>query len=133
MSSRRSSREPVVKLMLRHDRLLGDALLGRAARSAVTWPSSPTRTLPTGCSRSAPPGVSKASTLARLCDQRGIDRRDVIAFGDMPNDLPMLGWAGHSVAVANAHPDVIASAHEVTASNDEAGVARVLERLFGLS
>ena len=57
----------------------------------------------------------------------------MIAFGDMPNDLPMLAWAGHAVAVANAHPDVIAAHDEVTASNDEAGVARVLERLFGLS
>jgi len=57
----------------------------------------------------------------------------VIAFGDMPNDLPMLAWAGYAVAVANAHPDVIATADEVTASNDEAGVARVLERLFGLN
>jgi hydroxymethylpyrimidine pyrophosphatase-like HAD family hydrolase len=48
----------------------------------------------------------------------------------MPNDLPMLTWAGHGVAVANAHPDVRAAADEVTATNDEAGVALVLERLF---
>ncbi len=75
-------------------------------------------------------GVSKATALARLCEQRDIDRRDVIAFGDMPNDLPMLAWAGHAVAVANAHPDVRAAADEVTASNDESGVALVLERLF---
>jgi hydroxymethylpyrimidine pyrophosphatase-like HAD family hydrolase len=54
----------------------------------------------------------------------------VIAFGDMPNDLPMLRWAGHGVAVANAHADVLNAADEVTASNDEAGVARVLERIF---
>ena len=54
----------------------------------------------------------------------------MIAFGDMPNDLPMLTWAGYAVAVANAHADVIAAADEVTASNEEAGVARVLERLF---
>jgi hydroxymethylpyrimidine pyrophosphatase-like HAD family hydrolase len=54
----------------------------------------------------------------------------VIAFGDMPNDLPMLAWAGHGVAVANAHPEVLALADELTASNDDAGVARVLERLF---
>jgi hydroxymethylpyrimidine pyrophosphatase-like HAD family hydrolase len=53
-----------------------------------------------------------------------------MAFGDMPNDLPMLEWAGYSVAVANAHPEVLAVADEVTASNDDAGVARVLERLF---
>jgi hydroxymethylpyrimidine pyrophosphatase-like HAD family hydrolase len=74
--------------------------------------------------------VSKATALARLCEQRNIDSRDVIAFGDMPNDLPMLSWAGHGVAVANAHPDVRAAADEVTASNDESGVALVLERLF---
>jgi hydroxymethylpyrimidine pyrophosphatase-like HAD family hydrolase len=48
----------------------------------------------------------------------------------MPNDLPMLAWAGHSVGMANAHPDVLAEVDEVTASNDEDGVARVLERWF---
>ena len=76
------------------------------------------------------PGVSKASSLAVLCERSGIESRDVVAFGDMPNDLPMLTWAGHGVAVANAHEDVLAAADEVTASNDEAGVAQVLERLL---
>ena len=75
-------------------------------------------------------GVSKASGLAVLCARRGIDRADVLAFGDMPNDLAMLEWAGRSVAVANAHAEVIAIADEVTASNDEGGVAQVLERLL---
>ena len=79
-----------------------------------------------------PDGVNQSARSLRFA-QRGIRREDVIAFGDMPNDLPMLTWAGHAVAVANAHPDVIAAADEVTASNDEAGVARVLERLFSLS
>jgi Cof subfamily protein (haloacid dehalogenase superfamily) len=74
-------------------------------------------------------GVSKASALAELCDELGFTAADVIAFGDFLNDLPMLAWAGHSVAVANAHPDVIAEADEVTASNDEDGVAVLLERL----
>ena len=74
-------------------------------------------------------GVSKAAALAELCDELGLTADDVIAFGDFPNDLPMLAWAGHAVAVANAHPDVIAEADEVTASNDEDGVALVLERL----
>ena len=49
----------------------------------------------------------------------------------MPNDLPMLAWAGRAVAVANAHPEVLAVADEVTASNDDDGVALVLERLVG--
>ena len=74
-------------------------------------------------------GVSKASALAELCDELGLTAADVVAFGDFLNDLPMLAWAGHAVAVANAHPDVIAEVDEVTASNDEDGVALVLERL----
>jgi hydroxymethylpyrimidine pyrophosphatase-like HAD family hydrolase len=49
----------------------------------------------------------------------------------MPNDVPMLQWAGHGVAVANAHEQVLAVADEVTASNDDDGVAKVIERLFG--
>jgi Cof subfamily protein (haloacid dehalogenase superfamily) len=75
-------------------------------------------------------GVSKASTLAALCAENGFEAADVLAFGDMPNDVPMLTWAGHGVAVANAHEDAIGVADEVTASNDEDGVARVLERFF---
>ena len=75
-------------------------------------------------------GVSKATGLARLCDDLGIDSAQVIAFGDMPNDLPMLHFAGRAVAVANAHPDVLAAADEVTASNDEDGVAVRIEILL---
>jgi hydroxymethylpyrimidine pyrophosphatase-like HAD family hydrolase len=54
---------------------------------------------------------------------------EVVAFGDMPNDLPMLAWAGRGVAVANAHPAVLAAADEVTDSNDDDGVATYLDRL----
>jgi Cof subfamily protein (haloacid dehalogenase superfamily) len=75
-------------------------------------------------------GVSKASTLAALCEQMGHRPQDVLAFGDMPNDVPMLRWAGHGVAVANAHEQAMAVADEVTASNDDDGVARVIERYF---
>ncbi len=49
-------------------------------------------------------GVTKAAALARVCDRLGVAAEDVVAFGDMPNDLPMLAWAGTSYAVANAHP-----------------------------
>jgi Cof subfamily protein (haloacid dehalogenase superfamily) len=76
------------------------------------------------------PGVSKVDTLERLCAQWGIDAQEVMAFGDMPNDLSTLRWAGTGVAVANAHPDVLACADLVTASNNDDGVAAVLEELF---
>jgi hypothetical protein len=73
-------------------------------------------------------GVTKAAALRGLCARLGIDATRVVACGDMPNDLPMRDWAGHGVAVANAHPDVLAAADEETLSNDEDGVACVLER-----
>jgi len=75
-------------------------------------------------------GVDKAAGLAKMANKLRVLPEQVIAFGDMPNDLPMLNWAGHGVAVANAHPDVLLAAKEITASNNEDGVAQVLERWF---
>ncbi|PXX13168.1 HAD family hydrolase [Mycolicibacterium moriokaense] len=75
-----------------------------------------------------PLGISKATGVDELARPLGITAEDVVAFGDMPNDVPMLGWAGLGVAMGNAHPDAVAAADEVTASNTEDGVARVLER-----
>ena len=119
-----------LQLMVRHPWLTGDELLARARElfsdlAELSHSSNADTLLEIGAA-----GVSKASGLALLCERRGIDRADVLAFGDMPNDLAMLEWAGRSVAVANAHADVIAIADEVTASNDEGGVAQVLERLL---
>ncbi|GAA3229155.1 HAD family hydrolase [Nonomuraea helvata] len=74
-------------------------------------------------------GVTKARALERLALAAGFGSGDVIAFGDMPNDLPMLLWAGRAVAVANAHPDVLAAVAEVTGSNDDDGVATWLDRM----
>jgi Cof subfamily protein (haloacid dehalogenase superfamily) len=75
-----------------------------------------------------PRGVDKATGIAELVGPWGITDEDIVAFGDMPNDVPMLARAGHGVAMGNAHPDAIAAADEVTASNTDDGVARVLER-----
>jgi hypothetical protein len=77
-------------------------------------------------------GVTKAAGLAWLCEHEGIDRGEVLAFGDMPNDIPLLTWAGRSVAMGNAHPAVRAVADEVGLTNDEDGVARYLSDAFGL-
>ena len=76
--------------------------------------------------------MTKASTLAAWCAARGIDAADVVTFGDMPNDMPMLRWAGRSWAVANAVEEAKAAAKSITASNDEDGVAQVIEELFHL-
>ena len=123
--------QPSVKLMLRHGDLMADELLQRARELVGHLAELSHSNSADSLLEIAAAGVSKASALTRVCGERGITSDEVIAFGDMPNDLPMLRWAGHAVAVANAHPDLLAAADEVTTSNDDAGVARVLERLFG--
>jgi hydroxymethylpyrimidine pyrophosphatase-like HAD family hydrolase len=121
--------QPVVKLLARHPTMDRDELLALATEllgEDVTVTSSSTTEALLEISA---PGVTKATALAGLAARHGITAEEVVAFGDMPNDLPMLDWAGRAVAVANAHPDVLALADEVTASNDDDGVALVLERL----
>ncbi len=119
----------VVKLLARHPAMGPDDLLAVAVRTvgdSVTLTHSSSE----GLLEISAAGITKASGLAALAADLGIDAADVIAFGDMPNDLPMLAWAGRSVAVANAHAEVLAAADEMTGTNDEHGVAQVLERWF---
>jgi Cof subfamily protein (haloacid dehalogenase superfamily) len=120
---------PVAKLMVKdpakHPELILAAVRRIAGEDAIVTFSGDSLLEISG------PGISKASALAELCAERGVEAGQVLAFGDMPNDLPMLHWAGHGVAVANAHQDVLDIADEVTGSNDEDGVAQVLERMFG--
>lgn len=119
-----------VKLLARHERLGSDELLVVARRSLGALAEA-THSSADGLLEISAAGISKASGLATLAERHGVQAADVVAFGDMPNDLPMLAWAGHAVAVENAHPEVKAAADEVTASNEDDGVAQVLERLFG--
>jgi Cof subfamily protein (haloacid dehalogenase superfamily) len=78
-------------------------------------------------------GVTKASTLQVVCEERGIAPDEVVAFGDMPNDTAMLAWAGTSYAMAGAHESARLAAGRVAPGNDEDGVAAVLEDLFELA
>jgi Cof subfamily protein (haloacid dehalogenase superfamily) len=79
----------------------------------------------------AAPGIGKEVALERLAADLGLGAPEVVAFGDHRTDVGMIAWAGHGVAVANAHPSALAAANEVTATNDDDGVAMVLERLAG--
>jgi HAD superfamily hydrolase (TIGR01484 family) len=122
---------PVNKLLL-HDATSSLDELLLQARAAAGAEAEATISGPNWVEVSAA-GATKAAALAELAAELGIEPADVVAFGDMPNDLPMLVWAGHGVAVANAHDSVLAAADEVTASNQDDGVALVLERLAGAS
>ncbi|MES9601719.1 HAD-IIB family hydrolase [Actinomadura sp. NPDC000929] len=75
-------------------------------------------------------GVTKGSALAAVAGELAVPAEDVLVFGDMPNDVPMMRWAGRSVAVANAHAEVLAAATDVTLANVQDGVGVYLERLL---
>jgi len=118
-----------VKLLARSETMGSDDLLA-VARACLGAAAELTHSSDGGLLEISAAGVSKASGLAAVAAELGVPADEVIAFGDMPNDLPMLSWAGHSVGMANGHPDVLALADEVAPSNDDEGVAQVLERWF---
>ncbi|MFI8850682.1 Cof-type HAD-IIB family hydrolase [Streptomyces sp. NPDC053499] len=118
--------EPVVKLLAHHPTEDPDAFL-TLGRKAAGSHAEFTRSSPSALLEISGRGVSKASTLALACEERGIAPDEVVAFGDMPNDLAMLTWAGTSYAMANAHPEVLLSTTHTTASNEDDGVATIIE------
>jgi HAD superfamily hydrolase (TIGR01484 family) len=120
---------PLNKVYVQHPTLSDDELAAVAARVAgglvgVTMAGA-------GIVELLPLGLSKATGLSLAARRLGVKAANTIAFGDMPNDIPMFAWAAHSVAMANAHDELKAVADEVTSSNEEDGIAVVLEPLLG--
>nr|WP_237527444.1 MULTISPECIES: Cof-type HAD-IIB family hydrolase [unclassified Streptomyces] len=120
--------QPVLKVLAFHPGLAPDEFLV-LARAAIGDRATVTRSSPSALLEISGPGISKASTLELCCAERGITPEEVVAFGDMPNDIEMLAWAGTSYAMGNAHPDVIAAASGRTVANNDDGVAVVIERI----
>ncbi|SCK21950.1 hypothetical protein H181DRAFT_01603 [Streptomyces sp. WMMB 714] len=121
--------QPVLKLLAYHPELEPDEFLA-LGREVAGAHAQFTRSSKSALLEISGRGVSKASTLAKCCAERGVQPEEVVAFGDMPNDLEMLDWAGTSYAMANAHPQVLAATTHVTSSNEADGVAEVIERLL---
>jgi Cof subfamily protein (haloacid dehalogenase superfamily) len=120
---------PAVKLLAKDLDADPDCFL-TAATAAIGDKAMVTTSSRHGLLEIAAPGVTKASGLAEVAAVHGIDPAEVVAVGDMPNDVAMLSWAGRGYAVANAHPSVLAVADEVLPSNDDDGVAVLIERLL---
>ncbi|MFF3500879.1 Cof-type HAD-IIB family hydrolase [Streptomyces sp. NPDC003247] len=119
---------PIDKLILHHPEVDEDRLAATAREvmgDAVTVVHSVK-----GMVEILPAGTDKGTGVARAARLLGFTGADTIAFGDMPNDIPLLAWAGHGVAMAGGHPELRAMADEIAPAHDEDGVAAVLERLF---
>lgn len=118
-----------VKMLVSDQRMTSDEM-AQAARAVLSDAVAVTYSTNSGLIEISARAVNKATGLAEVGELLGIAPERMIAFGDMPNDVEMLIWAGHGVAMANAHPAVLDVADEITAPNSEDGVAQVLERWF---
>ena len=123
---------PVAKLLARHERLPRDeflALVEGVVGDRATVTNSSTDAL----AEISAAGVTKASGLAKVAARHGVGADDVVVFGDMPNDVAAFEWVraggGRAVAMAHAHPALMAVATDVTGTNDEDGVAAFLASL----
>ncbi|MEU1708521.1 HAD-IIB family hydrolase [Streptomyces sp. NPDC005706] len=119
---------PLNKVYIQHPTLGDDELADVARRVAGGFVT--VAMAGAGIVELLPLGLSKATGLSLAARRLGLKAADTIAFGDMPNDIPMFAWAAHGVAMANAHEELRAVADEVTTSNEEDGIAAVLERLL---
>ncbi|MFF4040723.1 HAD family hydrolase [Streptomyces sp. NPDC001816] len=120
---------PLNKIYIQHPTLGDDELVEAARRAAGGFVT--VAMAGEGIVELLPLGLSKATGLSLAARRLGLKAADTIAFGDMPNDVPMFAWSSRGVAMANAHEELRAVADEVTASNEEDGIAVVLERLLG--
>jgi hydroxymethylpyrimidine pyrophosphatase-like HAD family hydrolase len=123
---------PAAKLLARHEDLGRDefvALVERVVGDLATVTNSSTDALAEISAR----GVTKATGIARVADEFGVGPDEVVVFGDMPNDIAAFDWVreggGRAVAMAHAHPDLLAAATDVTGTNDDDGVAAFLASL----
>ncbi|WP_234539004.1 HAD family hydrolase [Streptomyces shenzhenensis] len=120
---------PLNKIYIQHPELSDDELAEAARQAAGGFVS--VAMAGEGIVELLPLGLSKATGLSLAARRLGLKPADTIAFGDMPNDIPMFAWAARGVAMANAHEELRAVADEVTSSHEEDGIAVVVERLLG--
>lgn len=121
---------PAVKLLLRNDALTAPELYGLIAPHVDPADAHVTYSMNEGLIEVAAPGVTKAHGLEWLAQHYGVTAEETVAFGDMPNDIEMLTWAGLGVAMGNAADAVKTAADHVTLTNRQSGVAAVLETWF---
>ncbi|MFW0789760.1 HAD family hydrolase [Gordonia sp. CPCC 205333] len=120
---------PSVKLLVRQTEMLSSEIAARLA-PAVGDLAEVTFSTDNGLVELSVPATHKAAGLKKLAQLADLPTDAVIAFGDMPNDVEMLRWATHGVAMGHGHDAALAVADEVAGTNTEDGVARVLQRWF---
>lgn len=121
---------PAMKVILRNHTLDSKEMFDLVAPHIDPALAHVTFSMSEGLLEVTAPGVNKSTGLEYVAEYYGVDPAAAVAFGDMPNDIEMLQWAGLGVAMGNAQEGVKRVADLVTSDNDDFGVARVIERLI---
>ena len=123
---------PVAKLLARHEDLPRDEFVA-LVEAVVDGRATVTNSSSDALAEISARGVTKATGIAKVAAQHGVAPEDVVVFGDMPNDIAAFEWVraggGRAVAMAHAHPDLMAVATDVTGTNEDDGVAAFLASL----
>lgn len=122
--------EPAAKLLVRCPEMTSAEMYALIAPRIDDTVAHVTYSMDEGLIELSRPGVNKAAGVQYLAERYGVSANEAIAFGDMPNDLELLRWAGTGVAMGNAKPVLHDAADHVTATNDEFGVSAVLETWY---
>lgn len=119
----------VIKVLVRTRHVLADDMIHQL-NAQLDGPHATHSNATDSLAEIAPRGISKAAALERLCQEMNITPADVVTFGDMPNDIPMLTWAGRSYAMTGGHPDAIAAATHTAPPCTDNGVAQTIVNLL---
>ena len=122
--------KPAVKLLIRNTDYSAPELYELLAPHIDPELAHVTYSMPDGMLEVAAPNVTKRRGVQWLAEHHDIAREDIIAFGDMPNDIEMLEWAGFGVAMENADPALVDVSDATTLPHHQSGVAKVLEHWF---
>lgn len=122
--------QPAVKMLLRCEDLTAAEMHELVAPLIDPDEAHITYSIKEGLLEVSRPGITKEAGVRALATLHDVPRERIVAFGDMPNDIEMLEWVGLGVAMGNASDEVKEAADEVTATNDQWGVAAILERWF---
>jgi hydroxymethylpyrimidine pyrophosphatase-like HAD family hydrolase len=122
---------PVIKLLGFHPGIESDELTTRSRATVADrlYLTHASVNAPYGMIELTAPGVTKASTLEVLCAELGIAADEVVAFGDMPNDVEMLEWAGRGFVVANGHPSLLRRFEAVPPNSSDGVGTTILDLL----
>jgi Cof subfamily protein (haloacid dehalogenase superfamily) len=123
---------PAAKLLVRSETMPRDAFV-ELVSAVVGDDATVTNSSADALAEISAPGVTKATGLARVAAEHGVEPGDIVYFGDMPNDVAAFEWVreagGRAVAMAHAHPEALAAATDVTLTNDEDGIVAFLRGL----